>query len=186
MFPVLTIFLAIVSRVSWATRKCFIEDGTQMWGKNWLPGVVWTNSVWHLNKEMNGGFVFSRLFQITAPHTRTHKWGLDWKWRVRRERRARAIRISWAERKEEKRARTFELWYLDAIDVNVVAALKVPVLGSNVGDVLNVHQHATQQLVQLGSGRQRWRRSRGAHHDVTAPVAPMDFGPRLHDARHPL
>jgi hypothetical protein len=53
--------------------------------------------------------------------------------------------------------------YLNAVDVNVVTSLVVvvPVLGSDVGDVLNVHEHTTQQLVQLGSGRERWwRRSR--------------------------
>ena len=45
--------------------------------------------------------------------------------------------------------------YLNAVDVNVVTSLMVmvPVLRSNVGDVLNVHEHTTQQLVQLGSGR---------------------------------
>ena len=79
--------------------------------------------------------------------------------------------------------------YLDTVDVDVVA--QVPgLVGSNVGNILNVHQHAAQQLVQLaGSGGVERRLALGGavesalrFHDVMT-VRSVHLGP-LHDARH--
>ncbi len=78
---------------------------------------------------------------------------------------------------------------LNAVDVDVVSELKVPLIRSNIWYVLNIHQHAAQQLVELGGCRQRWRG--GAYTSSFASairfhgvMVVMNFGSRLHNARH--
>ena len=42
--------------------------------------------------------------------------------------------------------------YLDAVDVDIPLLLfdDVPLTGADVADVLHVHQHSAEQLIQLG------------------------------------